>query len=246
MRYSGKILGIVAVIALLVTACSAGTAAVVPAASDGEMQNVISVSGSGEVSAAPDTAYISLGIEAMGNDLDKVLEEANGNMAAIFDAVKALGVEEKDIQTSNFNVWLEQIREPDGNRPTGEQLYHVNSALTVKVRALETTGDVISAALEAGANQINGLSFGIEDTDALEAEARAAAVADAKEKAEQLAEVLGVKLGDPVVVSEGGGAVAPVARGAFDMVMAESAAPTIAGGELTVSIYVSVSFAIGK
>nr|MBN1229570.1 SIMPL domain-containing protein [Anaerolineae bacterium] len=206
--------------------------------------NAITVSGEGEAMGVPDVAYVTLGIETVDEDLGSALAEANRIMAAVQAAVSGQGVEDRDMRTQNFNVWMETIREDNNNRPQG-QVYHVTNALRVTVRAIDTAGDVIGAALDAGANTISGLSFGIDDTSALEQEARAAAVAEAVAKAEQLAEALGIEVGAPVSVSESYVSI-PVVREAYgyDMAFTESAAPPISEGELTISVSVNVSFAI--
>ena len=90
-------------------------------------------------------------------------------------------------------MWVEQVYGPDG--PTGEFLYHVVSQILVRVRDLDMTGDVLGAALAAGVNNVGGIRFGVEDTQALEVAARDAAVDNAMAKAEQLAERLGGQRG---------------------------------------------------
>lgn len=240
-----------ALAALALSACAGGVASVaVPGqAAEGDMQNVIVVSGHGEAAGAPDMATVQLGIESMGDDLDAALTEANATIDAVRDAVTAEGVAENDIQTVNFNVWVEQPRNDQG-RPTGQPLYHVTNMLNVKVRTIENVGTVLEAGLNAGANSVNGLGFSIEDTSALESEARTDAVADARARAEELAAALGVELGDPVYISESFGGVPPqpLIRGvemAADTGMG-GGAPPISEGELTVSVNVTVSFAMGQ
>ena len=242
------VVAVLALAALALSACAGGVAAVAaPAqqADGGDMQNVIVVSGHGEASGAPDMGTVQLGIESMGDDLDAALTEANDTIAAVRDAVIAEGVAENDIQTVNFNVWVEQPRNDQG-RPTGDAIYHVNNMLNVKVREIDNVGSVLEAGLNAGANNVNGLGFSIEDTSALESEARTGAVADARARAEELAAALGVELGDPVYISESFGGVPPqpLVRGiemAADMGMG-GGAPPISEGELTVSVNVTVSF----
>jgi len=234
--------GLLALVVLGATACSTPVAA--PAGGSSQPENVISVNGSGEASAAPDVAYVELGVELSGPDLDNLLAEANSTAAAITSAVTGAGVEGKDVQTTSFNVYTD-TRYDDQGQPTGQPIYHVDNVIRVTVHAIDTTGDVIGAGLDAGANSVRNLSFGIEDTAVLEAEARQQAVADAQDRASQLADALGISVGDPVQVSESfGGSPVPVVRAAsFDMAAAESA-PTVSQGELTVTVNVSVQFRI--
>ena len=239
-RKNTVLIVILVAVLVLITACASGTPAV---SGDSEETRTINVSGQGEAAAAPDVAYVSLGIDNRGGDLGEVIAAANTTMAEITEAVLAEGVEEKDIQTASFNVWVETPRDERGN-PSGQEIYHVSNIIRITVRDIVTTGDVIGAALDAGANEVHSLSFGIDDTSELEAEARAAAVEDARARAEQLADGLGVTLGGPVSVSESYAAV-PVPRADYAYAFAEAAgAPPIAEGELTVTVNVNVSFAI--
>ena len=238
----------------LTLALATGCAGVVPAgsgsagapagSSSGDtLTNTISVSGTGEASGSPDVAYVQLGIDVVNPDVGRAVAEANTTMRRIMEALAQFDIPEEDIQTVNFNVWPDERYDPQSGEPTG-RVYRVQNIVRVRVRDMEAVGEVIQAALDAGATSVNSLSFGIDDTSALEAEARASAVADARERAQQLADALGVRLGDPVVVSEGYTAVpVPVARVAF----AEEAvggAPPISEGELTVSVQVNVVFSI--
>lgn len=227
------------ILILILTGCASPASA----ANSNETQPTISVNGTGDATAVPDVVFVSLGIQVQANDLGEAIVDANSTMNRIFTAVQAEGLEEKDIQTSGFNVHTENIRDRDGN-PTGQAVYHVNNTVRLTVRDLENTGDIIGAALDAGANSVNGLNFGIENNDELLAEARSAAVADARARAEQLADGLGVTVGKPITISEQGGGGVPLQRApmAADMAFAEAAAPPISGGELSVSSQVYVVF----
>jgi hypothetical protein len=208
--------------------------------------HVIAVSGQGEATGTPDVAYVSLGIESMSEDLSEAIGRANTVMSDVQAAVTGQGVEEKDMQTESFNVWLEEVRNPQTGEPTGRVIYHVSNSLRVTVRAIDTTGGVIGAALDGGANRVNSLSFGIDDTTTLEAEARSKAVADARARAEQLAEALGVTLGAPVNVSESFSSIVPPPSPRYEAAMDSASIPPISSGELTITMLVNVSFAIEK
>lgn len=237
--------GLLALVILAASACSAPVAAG-PAGSANPVDHVIAVSGTGEASAAPDVAYIDLGIQLSGPDLDNVLAEANSTADAIKAAVLDQGVEEKDVQTANFNVYTES-RTDDTGQPTGQPIYHVDNVMRITVHDINTSGDVIGAGLDAGANSVRNLQFGIEDTDALEAEARQNAIEDAQTRAQALADGLGVSVGAPVQISESfGGMPVPSTRVAFDTAMAESAAPPISQGEMTVTVNVNIQYEIGQ
>jgi uncharacterized protein YggE len=112
----------------------------------------------------------------------------------------------KDIQTSGFSVWTERPYGSEG--PSGDELlYHVTNQVAVTIRDLETVETVLGSAIEAGANNIYGVTFSLADPSQVESEARKKAVADAQAKAQELATLNDVKLGDVVSVSEvlGGG-----------------------------------------
>jgi len=204
----------------------------------------ITVSGVGEVYGTPDTVYISLGVDQTSPSVTDAVTSARETLANIIAALEGAGISREDIQTSNFNVFPEDRYDPSSGQPTGERTYHAVLGVNVVVRQVDNAGTIISTALDAGANSINGLSFGIADTTELEAQARAAAVADAKARAEQLAQDFGVSLGNVVAVSEGyssGSSPIPVMR---DMAVGVGGAANIAPGQLSVSIQVNASFAI--
>lgn len=221
--------------------------AVAPAGAQGEpnvTDRTISVSGTGEVFGQPDIAYINLGVDVTNADVGQAIENANTTLSAIVTAVGAAGVAEGDIQTANYSVYPEDRFDPQTGQPTGERVFHVQLAVNVTVRDISQTGAVIQAGLGAGANSINGLSFGIADMKGLEEQARKAAIADARSRAEQLAGGFGVTLGEPVAISESfGGAPIPLFNREVAS-LAQSSAPQINPGQLSVSIQVSVTFAI--
>jgi uncharacterized protein YggE len=165
---SGKVM-LLAVLSLLVvvavTGCSGAAAgASMPLQQGGyPPSNTITVSGFGEASGAPDIAYVTLGINVVNADVNTAVTEANATTQAIEDALKALGIAEEDIQTAGYNVWPEEQYDPATGMATGERRFRVDSTLIITVRDLTQTGAVIEAGLNAGANSVHGLSFGIED-----------------------------------------------------------------------------------
>ena len=210
---------------------------------------VISVTGTGTAATSPDIADVTLGVETLASDADVAIRDNTDQMNAVSAALRDSGVAGSDIQTRSFNMWVEQIYGPDG--PTGEVRYHVNNQVSARVREIDRVGEILQRALEAGANNVGGISFGVEDTAALERTARDQAVADARAKAEQLATALGVQLGAVRQVSE---AVQPVpfqhqAAFGFEAAAADlgGAAPVpVSGGEFTVSASLQVVFDIAR
>jgi uncharacterized protein YggE len=209
--------------------------------------NSISVSGTGEAQGAPDLAYIQLGIDVVNVDVSVALADANTLMTAIQDAIKGQGIDQADLQTVNFNVYPEDVYDPATGQPTGERRYHVSNFLNVKVRDISKISAVIDAGLGAGANNVSGLTFGVADTKALEDAARTKAIEDAKARAQALADGMGVKLGDVIVITEGG-ATPPILYDKVSMQggLGGGGAVPVAPGQMTVSMTVNVTFTLVK
>ena len=252
--FSWKMLGplglaMLSVLALAVACAGGGSGAVtssVPA-----VQNSISVSGTGDAYGAPDVAYIQLGIDVTADDVGTAITQAGTVMDAVQTAVKGQGVDEKDLQTINFNVYPEDIYDRETGQPTGQRRYHVQNFLNAKVRDISKIGAIIDAGLGAGATNVSGLSFGVEDKSALETEARTKAIADAKARAQELADGLGVKLGGPIIVSEGYVSAPPMpypvfAQKAADGLGAGGGAAPISPGQMQVTVQVNIIFALEK
>lgn len=216
-------------------------------AQDTPASRTISVSGSGEAYGAPDVAYVNLGIDVSDSDIGKALDSANQTMTGIIAAITDTGVDAKDIQTVNFSVYPEDKYDPQTGQPTGQRIFHVQNSVNVTVRDIAKVGAVMQAGLGAGANTINGLSFGISDTKSLEQQARLQAVDDARTRAQALADAFGVKLGDVVSIIEvNASAPIPVTYAKADaMAMGGGGVPQVNPGQLSVGVQLSVTFAIG-
>lgn len=209
----------------------------------------VSVTGEGEAFGKPDVATVNAGVQTFA---ETVLEASRQNQAvvdAIFEALEELGIEDKDVQTANYSIWAEQHyprpEETNGKpRITG---YRVSNIVHVKVRELERIGEVLAAVTDAGANSIDGIQFGVEDTDQLEASARRLAMADARARAESLAGLAGVELGEVLAISMSSTPGVPMPYAASRvMEMADAGAPVpgIAPGEQRVAVNVNVTWAI--
>ena len=200
----------------------------------------ITVNGVGTAYGAPDTAVLDLGVSLYHSDVSQGLAQADERMQAIRQAIIAAGVEASDIRTTGLSVWREQQYDPQGN-PTTER-YNIWHNYNVTVRDPELVGAVINAAVVAGANNIGGVNFTIADPSVLERTAREDAIADARERAEHLAELLGVTLGEPIAITEGTQGFVPLVRSAaMDM-----GSGGIAAGELAVTVNVTVTFSLGS
>lgn len=221
-------------------------------ASDG--QGEIHVTGQGKVSIEPDLAVLNLGVETRGATVSEAREAAAAAMSAVMESLKSEGVEDKDIQTSRFDIndereWQE-ITE-NGVRTSKSVLvgYRVRNNLTVKVRDLDSVSAVIDGAAEAGGDAIrfNGLSFTAEDLSTVMAQLREDAVNDAKDKAQHFADLAEVGLGELVFISDGTVA-RPLYRESFAFAAAAPAAQAfdtgISRGELEVNMSVQTVFTI--
>ncbi|MGC9358631.1 MAG: SIMPL domain-containing protein, partial [Anaerolineae bacterium] len=131
------------------------------ASTDGDMGYTIHVNGSGAASAAPDVVDVRLGVETTSADADEAISENTERMNAVLEAIKALEVAEEDIQTVNYAMSVEQIRDENG-RPTDEVRYHVHNQISVRLRDTGKTGQLLEAALGAGANTVSGVNFSVE------------------------------------------------------------------------------------
>ena len=236
---------LLALVALFLTAGGPPVAAQTPDLPDADVPSV-SVSGFGQAYGSPNVAYVEMGVDIVNSDVGEAVTEANNVMEAVTAAIAATGVAPEDIRTTGFNVWSDFF-DPQTGEQTTQRIYHVQNMVRVTVRDVEQVSIVIDAGLSAGANSVFGLSFGIDDTTQLEEDARLDAVANARDRAQKLADAMGVTLGDPIFISESfsGGPVQPFA---FDMAQGAggAGAPPISGGQLSVSVQVNVTFAIAQ
>ena len=208
----------------------------------------ISVTGTGEVDVVPDIVTLRLGIEAQKATVAEAQAEAAETMNTVLAALTDSGVDEKDIQAQQYSI--RQVTKWD--RDTEEEIvigYRVTHMVTAKIRDVENAGSVIDAVAGAGGDltRIDSLSFSIDDPSAYHEEAREEAMADAKAKAEQLADLAGVGVGKPTYISEG--AVIPPAVYVRDIAYGAEAAPvvvptTISPGEMTITLTVQVGYSI--
>lgn len=213
------------------------------------MERTISVSGSGQISTAPDLADINIGVVTQAQTARDALSANNESMQAIHDLLKERGVASKDIQTVNINV-SPRYSQPSPSQP-GQQRepfvprivgYEVTNTVQITARDLEKLGSILDAVVQSGANQIHGISFRIAEPEKLLDEARKRAVADARRKAEQLAGEAGVVVGLPISINESGGVTPPPRPMAATRMMAAESAVPVAGGEQELTIDVSIVF----
>jgi uncharacterized protein len=176
------------------------TPEVTPGDGGGYPLNTITVIGIGNARGEPDLARVEVGVEVFNPSVSEAFAQANTTLRNIVAALTEIGIAEDDINTSNLSVY----NSPRFNPQTGveERGYTVSNTVRVTVRDVSQIEAVIDAAINAGATQLYGLSFDLEDRSALESEARTDAMQDAQARAEQYASLIGAQLGDIVVVAE--------------------------------------------
>jgi uncharacterized protein len=258
--------------ALMLSACSPASVPSHTAHSAHHAARTITVVGTGEATAKPDIARMNLGIEASAPSVAEALRQANSQMSAIITALKKSGIPDKDIRTSNFSINFErpyqqpvpmpmpspppEVRGTTGKvAPAGAPamamqappqvlgVFRVSNMVEVTVRDPDKAGSTLEAAVTAGANNVWNISFALDNTKVVEAQAREKAVADARARAEELARLNGVQLGPIASVSTLIGA----GPGPMPMPMMMSArsadsGPPLEAGELTWNAQVQVVF----
>lgn len=206
--------------------------------------DTFTVTGEGKSTVVPDIAVVNAGVQAQGASVKQVQQELNTKINAVTDRIKKLGIDSKDIQTTNYSVSPTYDYRLGNQKITG---YQANTNITVKVRVMDKANDVIDAATQAGANQIGGVTFDVSDKTKAENEARTQAVAEAKRKAEIAAKTAGFSLGRVIDYSENpGGVPRPVPMYAkADMAGGAESAPTqIEPGSSEMTVSVSLSYEI--
>ena len=223
--------------------------------------NSISVSGTGEAVSIPDLASFSFSVSADAKTVSDAQEQVTEKMDDILAGLKALGIDEKDVKTTNYSVWPKYSYEIAALYPCtqyscppspGKQVpdgYTASHSVSVKIRKTEDAGPALALVGDKGATELSGISFTVDDPDKILEEARADAIADAKGKAKRLSKELGVRLVRVVSFYDntgGGGPVPYYAEGmGGDMVKTSVApAPTIPTGENKVTVNVTVTYEI--
>ena len=197
----------------------------------------ITVVGEGKVTLEPDIARVTIGVETVTSSVKDASEENRAAVESVLAALSEQGIAEEDLQTSGFSIYAERFG-PEGPLSEGDVRYRVSNNVMVTIRDLDSVGTILDAAIEAGANNIYGVEFALDDPSIAESDARSAAIEDAKAKAAELAQLTELPLGAVISVSEvvgaGGGYYAgnfaeqarafggggtPITPGQLDLVM---------------------------
>jgi uncharacterized protein YggE len=221
----------------LLAACSPTAAPAAP-----EKERTMGVSGTGRVTVVPDIAAINIGVRSEAENVTDALDTNTAQANRISRALQELGIEEDDIQTSNFNVYPSDRYDPMTGQVEG-RYFVVENTVNVTVRDLTSLGAVLTAVVEAGANNIYGINFNVEDREAAVAEARKLAIEDAKAKAQAIAEESGVELGEIISISVYSGYTPTIYYDAKGGAYSEAAVP-IAAGTLSITMEASLTYSI--
>lgn len=215
---------------------------IIPASAQTAEPGKLQVTGSAVVLGNPDIAHITLGVETESTSAQEAAGENAEQMAAIIAALKELGLTDQALATSGYNIYsTSQVL----NRGTAEErtvtLYRVQNRLTITTRDLDQVGEIVDRAVRAGANQVQGISFDVEDKQALQLEALKKAVQQARGKAQAMAEAAEVELGPLTLLTESYSSYAPMVTAMAYRLDAAASTP-IAPGEVEISATVQLEF----
>jgi len=237
-----------ALFATTAMAAHAQTPPPVPAAEAMFQATTLNLSAYGEVRTAPDMATISLGVMTEAKTAVEAMRQNATRMTEVVASLRRSGVAEKDIQTSNLNLSAQYHYEE--NKPPQLTGYQASNTVTIRVLDLNKIGAALDAVVSVGANQINGISFGLKDPQAAENAARQKAVQALTAKASLYAGATGHRVGRLVTLSEGGGYSVPppmpmamMARGGFAK---DEASTPVSGGEIVVRIDINGLYELNR
>jgi uncharacterized protein YggE len=213
-----------------------------------EQTRTLSVSGSGQVSAQPDTAIVTVGVQNQAGDAAEALSENSTQMQSVVNALEEAGVAAKDIQTQSIQLRPVYEQTPPQQSGTTQQQgppkvvgFMATNTVQVRVRKLDQLGTLLDAVVQAGGNQIQGIQFEVSDPSQLIDQARQAAWNDALHKATQLTTLSKTPLGLVLTISESTLAPPPVLQERFAMTQAAAAVP-VEPGTLTVEVDLQVTW----
>lgn len=238
MRTKLLIPTLLVIAAIALSACSASV-------SLGQTQpKTINVTGNAQVILAPDIAYISIGVHSEAKSASEAVTSNNSQTQAVIDAIKAQGVDPKDIQTTNFSVYQQEKFSPSGE--SLGTFFMVDNTVYVTIRDITKIGAILDAAISAGANNIYGITFDVQNKEAALATGRDQAMVDAQTQAEQLAKAAGVTLGAVQNISYYSSSPSPIY---YDNKVAPAGvggggSVPISTGQLTLTVSVSVTYGI--
>jgi uncharacterized protein YggE len=238
--------------ATAIAACAAAPAVVaqtpppggMPPMSSIQPETTITLNGKGSVDRAPDIAMITVGVSVDGETASAAMSQQTTKMNGVFAAVKAAGVADRDMQTSNLS--LNPIYDYPPNQQPKMRGYNASNQITIRVRDLKNLGKTLDAVVKGGGNTIHGVSFSIDKPEAYQNEARVAAIKDAAAKAELYAQAVGYKVKRIVTVSEIDYSPRPVPMMARMQVADAAESTPVAAGEVSLEQQVNVTFELTR
>lgn len=220
---------------------AAATLLATPALAQTAPPPAISVTGEASVSVPPDQAQIDAGVSSDAKTAREASDANNAAMGKVLLALKGAGIDEKDYQTSRLSLQPQYATASKTAERPAVVSFRASNRVTIKIRDVTKVASVIDVLVGAGANEIGGINFIVTQASKALDEAREQAIADSRRKAQIYAKAAGVTLGEPIAISEEGGPT-PMFRSKVAGGMAASA--PVAQGEETLSVTVSVSWAI--
>ena len=215
-----------------------------PPMSSIQPETTITLTGKGSVDHAPDIAMISVGVNVEAATASLAMTQQAEQMNGVFNAVKASGVADRDMQTSNLS--LNPVYDYPPNQKPRLRAYNASNQITIKVRDLKNLGKTLDAVVKAGGNTINGISFDIDKPEQFRDEARVSAIQDAAKKADLYAKAVGYKVKRIVTVSETDFTPRPVPMMMRMQVNQAAEATPVAAGEVSLEQTVSVTFELSR
>jgi uncharacterized protein YggE len=225
---------------LVLSSCASGSASAqsVPNAP----VRTLAVAGQGKAYLTPDVAYINIGVHTEGSDVAEALSNNTAQANKVSAALKAMGIDAKDIQTTNFNIYPQQQFGPNGEVLSSK--YMVDNGVYVTVRDLSQLGALLDAAVKAGANQINGIQFDSSQKEKAITDARKAAIANARSQADEMAQATGVKLGDVQTINAFNSGPIPMFDAKGGAQLGAGGSVPVSAGQLVITVDVNLTFAI--
>jgi uncharacterized protein YggE len=229
---------LIAAAALAAVGLSACDSTSGPTGSSDRETRQVTVVGAGEVQGAPDTLNVNASIEFVAPDVSGAMNQTSDRQQAVIDALVGAGIDRKDISTSNVSL-QPQFAGGDSTTIVG---YRANNSIDIKVRKLDTASQTLASIINTGgdATRINSVNYSLDDDSQLVKDARARAFNDAKDRAQQYAQLSGLHLGKVVSITESGGSTPPTPLPNFKG--AEMAAVPVEPGQQTVNFSVTVVF----
>jgi hypothetical protein len=209
-------------------------------------QRTLNVSGTGTVTLTPDIAYINIGVHTELATASEAVSANNVQTQQVVDALKKAGVDAKDIRTSNFSIYPNTQYDPQTNQKLATT-YVVDNTVYVTVHKLDSLGDLLDAAVKAGANNVNSIQFDVADKNPAIKQARDQAVKDAKTQAEELAGAAGVSLGSLQAINFNNSVPTPMTesfgKGGGGLAAADVAVP-VNPGTMILTVNVNMTYEI--